>query len=223
MAERSSINPVQTSSASFLCEGRRVTVHHFAPAVPAHAAVLVLHGSGGSPDGSINQRAQRLASAGFLALVIRYFERTGTVSASDDDMHRHFDTWVRTVIAAVDYAAALPKITDIGMIGFSLGAYLALTAASQDRRVHAVVDYYGGLPDLFAAATTAMPPLLILHGQKDPTVPVCEAHKIARLMDQLGAPYEMNIYPDAGHEFTGADSEDAAQRSIAFFHKHLSR
>ncbi len=220
MAESPSL--VQPSTASFLCEGHRITVHHYAPAAPACAAVLALHGSGGSPDGSINLRAQRLASVGFLALVIRYFERTGTVSASDDDMRRHFDTWIRTVIAGTDYAAALPGIRRIGMIGFSLGAYLALTAASQDARVRAVVDYYGGLPDLFATATTAMPPVLILHGAKDPTVPVSEAHKLARVMERVQAPYEMKIYPDAGHEFTGADSEDAAQRSLAFLGKHLS-
>ncbi len=218
----SSSSIVQPSTAPFLCEGHRITVHQFVPAQPAHAAVLALHGSGGSPDGSINQRARRLAGAGFLALVIRYFERTGTVSASDDDMHRHFDTWVRTVLAAVNYATGLTGIMRLGMIGFSLGAYLALTAASQDRRVHAVVDYYGGLPDLFAAATEAMPPVLILHGQQDPTVPVAEAHKLARLMERVQAPYEMKIYPEAGHEFTGADSEDAAQRSIVFLRKHLS-
>ncbi len=221
MAQSSS--RIQPSTGSFVCEGRRITVHHFAPAAPSQAAVLALHGSGGSPDGSINQRAQRLAAAGFLGLVIRYFERTGTVCASDDDMHRNFDTWIRTVIAGIDYACALPGIARIGIIGFSLGAYLALTTASQDRRVQAVVDYYGGLPELFAAATETMPPVLVLHGEKDPTVPVAEAHKLARLMERVQAPYEIKIYPDAGHEFTGTDSEDAAQRSIVFLSKHLSR
>jgi carboxymethylenebutenolidase len=219
MAERV---PLAPSAGSFVCEGHCITVQQFAPAAPAHAAVLALHGSGGSPDGTINQRAVRLASAGFLGVVVRYFERTGTEWASEDDMHRHFDAWVQTVIAGIDYATGLPGIRRIGLIGFSLGAYLALTVASQDRRVGAVVDYYGGLPDLFAAATTAMPPVLILHGEKDPTVPVSEAHKLARLMERVKAPYEMKIYPHAGHEFTGPDGEDAAQRSIEFLTAHLS-
>jgi len=54
----------------------------------------------------------------------------------------------------------------------------------EDKRIKAVVDFFGGMPDYFVERLDGMPPVLILHGEQDQKVPVSEAHKIARVMEE---------------------------------------
>ncbi len=129
---------------------------------------------------------------------------------------------METLVHAIDFAAAHRKFKGkLGLLGFSLGAYLALSVAMLDERVAAVIDYFGGLPDPLVPRLTRMPPTLILHGEADPIVQVAEAHKLKRLFDERQLPYEMQLYPHAGHGFHGRDMMDAAQRTLAFLNRHL--
>ena len=155
--------------------------------------------------------------------VPHYFESTGTVWASEATIWREFPAWLRVVSDAIDFASQIPAAdaSRIGIVGFSLGAYLALSIASQEARISAVVDFFGGMPEHFAERLEHIAPVLILHGEADPVVPVEEAHKIARLLDARSLPYEKKLYPGAGHGFSGFDMLDAGQRTYSFLTKHL--
>jgi carboxymethylenebutenolidase len=107
------------------------------------------------------------------------------------------------------------------LIGFSLGGYLALSVASRDPRVKAVVEFCGGLPEELAVECVQMPPTLILHGEADNIVPVSEARRVEKLMKQTNSAYEIQVYPGVGHFFSGLTMVDAAQRTLAFLRKHL--
>jgi carboxymethylenebutenolidase len=138
------------------------------------------------------------------------------------EIQPNFESWMETIRDAVTYALTLPHNSGkVGLLGMSLGAYLALSVAISEPRVHAVVDFFGGLPDVLVPQANHMPPVLILHGEVDATVPVAEAHKLKGLFDERQIPYDMKIYPGAGHAFHGADMMDAAQRTLAFLDRHL--
>ena len=92
---------------------------------------------------------------------------------------------------------------------------------SQQQRIKAIVDFFGGLSDYFIERLTQLAPVLILHGEADKIVPVSEAHKVARTLEQRGLPYEMKLYKNAGHGFHGLEMLDAAQRAYKFLKKHL--
>ena len=125
--------------------------------------------------------------------------------------------------SSLDFAQKHPRAdpSRIGLIGFSLGAYLSLALGSQQQRIKAIVDFFGGLSDYFIERLTQLAPVLILHGEADPVVPVSEAHKVAQALDQRGLPYEMKLYRNAGHGFQGLDMLDAAQRAYQFLKQHL--
>jgi carboxymethylenebutenolidase len=110
----------------------------------------------------------------------------------------------------------------VGVVGFSLGAYLALAVATQEPRIGALVDCFGGLPVPFESSAASLPPVLILHGDADPVVPVEEARKLARLLRAAGRPHEMQLYPGGGHGFRPAEGRDAFARVLAFFDRHLA-
>jgi carboxymethylenebutenolidase len=218
--------PVDESTVSFESGGRPVTVEQFAPRRGGKfPAVLILHGSDGLQYRGFSYQAfgRDLARRGYVALLVHYFDRTGTQTASWDLGPIAFVAWMQAVGEAVTFAGTRPAVNAgrLGLAGFSLGAYLALGVASQDTRVGAVVELFGGLPDFFAGQLMAMPPVLILHGDADRLVPVSEAHKLERVLTQNGRPFEIRIYPGVGHGFYGADADDALRRALDFFDRHL--
>ena len=185
--------------------------------------VLALHGSGGGAQTQYINLAQMLADRGFAVFVPHYFESTGTTWAYPHEIRENYRRWLSVITEAIDFAEqqdfADPQA--VGIVGFSLGAYLGLTLASADSRVRAVVDYFGGMPDDVIAGMKHCPAVLILHGDRDPVVPVTEAFKLESLLKSRHAPHEIKIYKGAGHGFRGLDLLDAAQRSYFFLKKHL--
>ncbi len=210
--------------ATFEFHNKPVTIDEFTPGKPGrHPVVLALHGSGGMSSEGHLQFAQLLANQGYAVFVPHYFEPSGIGWASDAVIQREFPNWMRIISEAIGYASGHRSADParVGLIGFSLGAYLALSLAVEDKRIKAVVDFFGGMPDYFVERLDGMPPVLILHGEQDRTVPVTEAHKIARVMDERKLPYEMKLYKNAGHGFGTLDMMDAAKRAYFFLKKHL--
>lgn len=164
-----------------------------------------------------------LADRGFTVFVPHYFESTGTTWAYPQEIREHHRRWLSVISETIDLAERqeFSDPNSIGIVGFSLGAYLGLTLAAQQPRVRAVVDYFGGIPDEVVAEMKHCPAALILHGDRDPVVPVTEAFKLESLLKSRHAEHEMKIYKGAGHGFRGLDMLDAAQRSYFFLKKHL--
>jgi carboxymethylenebutenolidase len=220
-------NPVQKSSATFTSDEHPITIQSFVPSRNgtgrSHPAVVALHGSGGLREGWAETPASFLAGRGFAVFVLHYFDRTGTHWADAQASRDNFETWMKTISDAITYAGRQPGVNEnqIALLGFSLGAYLALSVAAVDPRVKAVVDYFGGLPQELTGRAKQLPPVLVLHGEADPVVPVSEARKLEQLFRQNGTPYEMKIYPHAGHGFSGFDLLDAGQRTLKFLETKL--
>jgi carboxymethylenebutenolidase len=218
---------VRESRDSFESGGKAITVDRFEPAADGRVpAIILLHGAEGMEVGGHIYRkvARDLALRGYATFIIHYYNRTGTKAGVEDRILRqNFLTWMKTVTDSVGYATRQPNVDPkrVGLLGISLGAYLSLSVAAFDPRIAVVVDYFGGLPDIFADRVRKMPPTLILHGDADKIVSVEEARKLERVLREKRQPYEIKIYHGQGHGFTGADAKDAADRAFDFFDKFL--
>jgi dipeptidyl aminopeptidase/acylaminoacyl peptidase len=60
-------------------------------------------------------------------------------------------------------------------------------------------------------------PLLVLHGENDPRVPVGEAEQIAEEAAEQGVPVEKIVFPDEGHGFSKLENRIEAYTKIAEF------
>jgi carboxymethylenebutenolidase len=127
------------------------------------------------------------------------------------------------VAAAINFAAQIPGIAKVGVVGFCFGGTLAWLAAT---RLHpaAAVCYYGGQIAKFAAERPRCP--IMLHfGAKDKHIPASEIQKI----EQAHPGLPVFLYENAGHGFNCDQRPDfepssaavARQRTLAFFHSHL--
>ena len=92
---------------------------------------------------------------------------------------KRFPQWLEAIRDAVTYIAERPGVDArrIGVLGVSLGGYLAVALGIEDRRMRAVIELSGGLPLGWEdRVAQGMAPVLILHGAADTVVPVSEAH-----------------------------------------------
>jgi carboxymethylenebutenolidase len=243
---------------AFLVTGARVAVERFEPeGDQKHPVVLLLHGIDGLWDRGDAYRlsAGRLAQKGFVVLLPHYFDRTGTLQAdvprlmsqfqgylsAKDDRPEHwrpiqepFEAWLEVVRGAIQYARSRGNVESdrIGLIGVSLGGYLALSAGSEeDLHIQAVVDYFGGLPRHIGTSMRTMPPTLLLHGDHDHVVPLREAQTVHDLLMGRKLPCEIKVYPGIGHVFADDQGRmswrdtqaflDAETRTANFLTKYL--
>jgi dipeptidyl aminopeptidase/acylaminoacyl peptidase len=185
-------------------------------------AVMILHGAHGLGDGSLfYPQAKALAEKGITAFVVHYFDGVPQVRKAAANLH---DERERVLTEAISYVARQAYVDPerIGIFGLSLGGFHALSLGSRDDRVQAVVNVVGAMPsEVQRRGVHRMPPTLVLHGDKDATVPVRRAYELASLLDDLGAEHEVKIYKGQGHTFRGEAKEDSINRTVEFFERHL--
>lgn len=210
----------------FTSGGVEIEVELFAAAgAPASApGLLLLHGAEGlTNEESYRFAAQSLAGSGYVVAFPHYLDRSGARRTTLANIRRFFPAWVETVRDALTWIGARPGVDPgrLGIVGVSLGAALGLETAAADPRVKALVDFFGPLPQGFAARRPRLAPTLILHGAADPVVPVVNAYALKRLLAESGTPHEMRIFPGQGHGFQGMAQLEAASEVSAFLRRHL--
>ncbi len=187
-------------------------------------AVVALYGAGGNVSG-MERYASMLAAQGFALYILHYFDRTGTESADKPAILRNFPLWMKTLWDAISFVESQPQVDGqrIALLGFSLGAYLSLANSAIDHRVNAVVEFFGGMPKEMHLFMRRLCPVMILHGETDPIVPVEEAYQLQKLLEKKRIPYEIKIYPGAGHGFEDEIIwRDAGLRGLQFLQRHLT-
>ena len=212
---------VTQSRSTFASGGHTIAYDAFLPTNCGPFPTLVsLYGSGGDHAGMAGP-ATLFAEHGFAVYVLHYFDRTEV--NDKPTILRHFPAWGKTVWDAISHLDELPEVDSkrIGLLGFSLGAYLALSVAAVDSRVQAVVEFYGGLPKEMKFFMRRLCPTLILHDDADTTIPVQEAYDLRDLLEKKQIPYEMKVYPGIGHGFPEAIWQDARERSLKVLQKYL--
>lgn len=140
----------------------------------------------------------------------------------------------------------------IGLMGYSKGGQMALLAAARGARVQAVVSYYPPTDLALWKATTGnpatisyitlycepdpglaprsplrqaaliAPPVLLVHGDADPNVPIEQSQLMAAAMRSSGRQVELLIIPGAGHGFTAPELEVAFPVVDAFLASRLA-
>jgi len=217
--------PVTEQRQTFRSGGRTIAVDTFQPGAPSpRPTILMLHGADGlHGHGQYFEGARHIAGAGYQVHLVHYLDRTGERRASFGTLFQNFQPWMDTVKDALAWASnhSSADPNRIGIVGISLGAALGLAVSSADRRIKALVNYFGPLPHGAIAENAHLPPTLVLHGGMDPIVPVANAYAIESLLRQQAVPHEIKIYPEQAHGFRGEAQRDATRRVLAFLQRYL--
>lgn len=216
---------IRQTALSFASGGREIRADYFAStARKSGRTVIVLHGAGGMLfDGPAMRRVARsLAQAGDSVYLLHYFNRSGTIAARDSVMQKYFGEWRQTLRDGIAWVHGREKNRPIGIYGYSLGAFLALAAASDNSLVGAVAEQAGGVWNSQEKRIGKMPPVLMVHGLQDTRVPFAKyAKPLQRLLRERGGKVETDFVQDQGHVF----GEDAMQvvrpKVVNFFARNL--
>lgn len=191
--------------------------------------VLVLHAWWGLND-FIRGLCDRLSAEGFTALAPDLFH--GTVARTIPDAESLRDMLdskqaANEMLAATDYLRQLgaPKL---GMIGFSLGAYLGMGIL--DKRptaFSAVVLFYGSRRAKIQKSRAAFQ---VHWAERDPYETPKGRQTLAANLMSAGLPASLYEYEGAGHWFFENDRPDAFhpasarlawQRTLEFLNEHI--
>ena len=99
---------------------------------------------------------------------------------------------------------------DLALVGFSQGTMMALHVGPRRKgRIAGIVGYSGLLagPEYLAAEAANKPPILLVHGEADPLIPVVALHAAAPVLGAAGITVEWHVSPGLGH---GIDPEGLA-------------
>jgi carboxymethylenebutenolidase len=197
-------------------------------------AVLVVHENRGL-NPYIKDVARRLAKAGFVAFAPDGLHPVGGYPGNDDDgraMQRSLDA----AKLEQDFIAAAKFLHDheqssgkLGAVGFCFGGYIVnMLAATIPDLLDAGVPFYG-TPAVKELRKNVKGPLLVQLAELDNRVNGTWDEYEADLK-AAGAEYTMHLYPEANHgfhndstsRFVPDQAELAWERTLAFFHEHLS-
>ena len=217
-------------------------------------AVLVLHGLGASAQ---EQRPElvSIAGAGLAAVALdaphHGSRRDGWLdqmaAARPPESHIMLLRLIREALPevrrAIDHLSAEGH-GPVGIVGISMGAYIALAAATEDDRIRATVSILGS-PDwsprtgpiptemraLMAYAPVERPadlarhPLLLCNAGRDEHVPARFARdfsrRVAASYPALGPQVHYVEYAESGHFMRPEDWQDVWARTLAFLRAHL--
>ena len=162
--------------------------------------------------------ARSLAEEGYDASLIHYFNRTGTLFARDSTMQKNFATWLDTVRKGIAYArSSRSSERAVFVYGYSLGAFLAVAAAADNRDVAAVAEHAGGIWNNQKERMGRMPPILMIHGALDQRVPLEKyARPLLSELQRRKGGVATRFYPNEGHRFT-EPALDEVRREVAQF------
>ncbi len=186
------------------------------------AAAIFLHGSGGPESEHLPylDEVQDLAKQGYCVYILHYLDATG---GSPDSPQTHYSIWVQAVADTSDYITKNKNIPvgKIALVGYSLGASIALASAASNPHFGAVVEFSGSLPDEYLPRFKASPPLLIIHGQDDPVVPVINAQQLATLCALRKQVCSIKLLPREGHVFSIGAIVATKHKVEAFLNEHI--
>ena len=197
------------------------------PKTVSGAGVLVLHPWWGL-NGDVKAFCDRLAKSGFIAFAPDLFN--GKVVSTRDEAQALVDKYQskeaelnKKILDAAMYLETKTTKKEIAVVGFSFGAYYALSLSSAEpSRVKSVVVYYGTGAQDFGKSTASY---LGHFAEKDEYEPKENVDALTKLLTEAKRPVKTYVYPGTGHWFAEpsvagaynkAASEQAWDRTVQF-------
>jgi carboxymethylenebutenolidase len=204
--------------ATFNSHGKPVSC----PAYETHGAkqtMIFLRGTTPAEITFGREEASFFADHGFRVLLPDYLSVTPNAKLTAANYRR----WAQVVEDMVADLSTKEHGKKIILAGQSLGASVALVAATRKLEVAAMAEWSGQLPNEFFAQVQTMPPLFILHGDLDNQIPIVNARQLVRLCELKDFTCDIQIYTGEGNIFTPHIATNANQRVLTFLQTYLSK
>jgi dienelactone hydrolase len=190
----------------------------YAPARPNGAAVVFLHGSGGIGPAYLTL-AEQFATEGFKVLVPAYYD-----AAADDGVRPEpvMDAWRAVGSDAVDWmiGSGIDR-RRVGVMGYSLGSYVAVDGALGNSRAAAAIGVAGGWDVYVPRPPRRRIPVLVIQSENDTHVSPESTRRWVDFLRQADVPVRLQVVRGAGHLYTPAQWTEVQRLASDFFQRTL--
>lgn len=172
-------------------------------------AILISHAWGGR-ETFFDDKARELARLGYAGFALDMYgggRCGGSPETNKALMHPFIEDRAllsRRINAAVKAVGELPPVDArrIGAMGYCFGGLCVLDLARSGANVRGVVSLHGLLTaPASAPGKKIVAKVLVLHGHKDPMVPVDDVVKFEQEMTEANVDWQVHVYGRAMHAF----------------------
>ena len=180
--------------------------------------IIVVHEWWGLNDYAL-KRMNMLAELGYVAIAIDMYGQGKTVEHPKDakalatELRKDMKGAADRFTVAMDTLKQHPQVDakNIAAIGYCLGGGVVLNMARKGMDLKSVVSFHGGLSSSIVPEKGGVKAkILVCHGEEDKSI-TAQIPEFEATMTQVGADYELIIYPNATHSWTNPAADQVAK------------
>jgi dienelactone hydrolase len=179
--------------------------------------VLIAHTWAGK-DSFVHDRAKDLAVLGYTAMAVdMYGEGKVGSDASENEalmtpLVSNRDDLKQRILGALEKGKSLEGVdpSKVAAIGYCFGGLVVLDLARAGADVKGVVSFHGLLMPSSISDHGIKSKILVLHGERDPMVPLEMVDNFQKEMTNANADWQLHSYGGTYHAFTNLEANDPA-------------
>jgi len=177
--------------------------------------VLIAHTWAGK-DEFVHQRAEDLAALGYVGFAVDMYGngKVGADTAENESLMTPLvsdrDILKDRIVSALNFAKSLPGVDSsrVAAIGYCFGGLVVLDLARSGEDLSGVVSFHGLLMPSDISEKGIKAKVLVLHGERDPMVPLDMVDTFQKEMTEANADWQLHSYGGTYHAFTNPDAND---------------
>ena len=177
--------------------------------------VLIAHTWAGKDD-FVHERAEDLAALGYVGFAVDMYGNGKVGSDTEENQSlmapllSDRDVLKDRIISALHFGKSLPGVdpNKVAAIGYCLGGLVVLDLARSGEDFQGVVSFHGLLMGSDISEKGIQAKILVLHGERDPMVPLDMVDAFQKEMTKADADWQLHSYGGTYHAFTNPDAND---------------
>ena len=177
--------------------------------------VLVVHTWAGRDD-FVEKKAIELAEEGYVAMAVDMYgeAKVGTSTEENQSLMTPLiedrDKLKAIINSAVEAGKKIDGVdsSKVAAIGYCLGGLVVLDLARSGTDISGVVSFHGLLMSSDISTDGIQAKVLVLHGERDPMVPLSMVDDFQKEMTEAEADWQLHSYGNAYHAFTNKEAND---------------
>ena len=177
--------------------------------------VLIVHTWAGK-DEFVHKKAEDLAKLGYVGFAVDMYGdgKVGSDASENESLMTPLitdrDLLKKRINDALEHGKNLPFVDSnrVAAIGFCFGGLVVLDLARSGSEVSGVVSFHGLLMSSDINPNGIKSKILVLHGERDPMVPLEMVDSFQSEMTQAGADWQLHSYGGTYHAFTNHEAND---------------
>ena len=182
------------------------------------APLVLIAPSWAGRDSFVEEKAKELAKMGYVAMAVDMYG-DGKVGSSTEEnqslmtpLVENRDHLKGVIIAALTAGKSLKEVdvNNVAAIGYCFGGLVVLDLARSGIDLNGVVSFHGLLMRSEIAESGIKSKILVLHGERDPMVPLEMVDEFQKEMTEANADWQLHSYGNTYHAFTNPQANDAS-------------